>query len=102
MAQNKKKHGGEFIAITYAPQFAKRLRAEELKKDKNGSFLVVYQEGEPDSTGDKIYRLGLYKMVQYAPIRQEGNLAELLDFVASNYKNVQILNADAYEEKGAK
>lgn len=98
MTQNKKKAGG--IAITYAPQFAKRLRAEELK-DKNGSFLVIYQEGEPDSTGDKIYRLGLYKMVQYAPIRQEGNLAELLDFVAQN-KNVQILNADAYEEKGAK
>ena len=99
MTQNSKKAGG--IAITYAPQFAKRLRAEELK-DKNGSFLVVYQQGEGDSTGDKIYRLGLYKMVGYAPIRQEGNLADVLDFVASNYKNVQILNADAYEEKGAK
>ena len=99
MAQKKTKAEG--IAITYAPQFAKRLRAEELKKDKNTSFLVIYQQGESDSTGDKIYRLGLYKMVQYAPIRQEGNLAELLDFVAQN-KNVQILNADAYEEKGAK
>lgn len=100
MTENKKKDGAKTIAITYAPQFAKRLRAEELK-DKNASFLVIYQQGERDSTGDKIYRLGLYKMVQYAPIRQEGNLAELLDFVAQN-KNVQILNADAYEEKGAK
>lgn len=99
MTQKKTKTGR--IAVTYAPQFAKLLRAEELKKDKEGAFLVIYQEGEPDSTGDKIYRLGLYKMVQYAPIRQEGNLAELLDFVAQN-KNVQILNADAYEEKGAK
>lgn len=98
MTQKKTKTGR--IAVTYAPQFAKLLRAEELK-DKNGSFLVIYQEREPDSTGDKIYRVGLYKMVQYAPIRQEGNLAELLDFVAQN-KNVQILNADAYEEKGAK
>lgn len=72
----------EGIAITYTPQFAKRLRAEELKKDKNASFLVIYQQGEGDSTGDKIYRLGLFKQVQYAPIRKEGNLAEVLDFVA--------------------
>lgn len=99
MTQNSKKAGG--IAITYAPQFAKRLRAEELK-DKNGSFLVVYQQGEGDSTGDKIYRLGLYKMVGYAPIRQEENLAEVLDFVA-HHKNAQILDADAYDKKeGAK
>ena len=98
MTQKKTKTGG--IAITYAPQFAKRLRAEELK-DKNGSFLVIYQEGEPDSTGDKIYRLGLFKQVWYAPIRTDAGLAEVLDFVAQN-KNVQILNADAYEEKGEK
>lgn len=89
------------IAITYAPNFTKRIIGDELKKDKDANFLLVYQEGTPDSTGDKIYRLGLYKMVWYTPIRQEGNLADVLDFVAQN-KNVQILNADAYKEKGAK
>ena len=47
----------EGIAITYAPQFAKRLRAEELKKGKNDNFLVIYQQGEGDSTGDPIYRV---------------------------------------------
>lgn len=90
------------IAITYAPNFAKRIIGDELKNDKDANFLLIYQEGTPDSTGDKIYRIGVYKMVQYAPLRQEGNLADVLDFVASNYKNVQILNADAYEERGAK
>lgn len=91
------------IAITYAPNFAKLNFEAELKgKEETDNFLLIYQEGKPDSTGDKIYRIGLYKMVWYAPIRQEGNLADVLDFVASNYKNVQILNADAYEGKGAK
>lgn len=90
------------IAITYAPNFAKLNFEAELKGKKDDNFLLIYQEGNTDSTGDKIYRIGLYKMVGYAPIRQEGNLADVLDFVASNYKNVQILNADAYEEKGAK
>lgn len=87
------------IAITYAPNFAKLNFEAELKgKEKTDNFLLIYQEGKPDSTGDKIYRIGLYKMVGYAPIRQEGNLADVLDFVAW-FKNVQILNADAYEEK---
>ena len=98
MTQNKKKHGGEFITITYDPKFAKRLRADEMEKEKDASYLVIYQQGESDSTGDKIYHVWLYKQVWYAPIRQEENLAEVLDFVAKN-KSVQILNADAYEEK---
>lgn len=99
MTEKKKTRG---LAITYAPQFATRLFNNELKKDKNGSFIIIYQQGETDSTGDKIYKIGLYKMVWYAPIRTDAGLAEVLDFMSQN-KNVQILDADAYEKTdGAK
>lgn len=82
------------MAITFAPRFAKKIFSKAINEAKNENFLLIYQQTDGDDTGDKIFRLWLYQQVQYAPIRQEGNLADVLDFVASNYKNVQIINAD--------
>ena len=82
------------IAITFAPNFAKRHFKDVINKAKDENFLLIYQQSNGDSTGDKIYNLWLYQQVGGTRIRQEENLADVLDFVASNYKNVQIINAD--------
>lgn len=93
------------IRVCIAPRLVKGQISQEFEENKKAQFpsdyLIIYQKSpNQDDSGETLYDLGIYKQIEWYPIRGEENLKDILAFIRKHNSkkrphHIQIIDADA-------